>query len=166
MTERNAKLDDPATREQIRAHVAGVMRTQRTGDDPARVQLAFCRFDTSLNGLNLAEILQRNDIAVSIDTAADLVLDLQRQGGCTAVYHAMSENDVAALLADDAAMVASDGGVIVPGFEMPHPRNYGSFARVLGRYVRGEQPPYAGGSHLEDGRVSCPSVSVSTIAVG
>ena len=33
-------------------------------------------------------------------------------------------------------MVASDGGIIVPGVGVPHPRNYGAFARVLGHYVR------------------------------
>jgi dihydroorotase/N-acyl-D-amino-acid deacylase len=33
-------------------------------------------------------------------------------------------------------MVASDGGIHMPDKDMPHPRNYGSFARVLGRYVR------------------------------
>src|SRR4029078_12900116 len=33
-------------------------------------------------------------------------------------------------------MIASDGGVIGPQDGVPHPRNYGTFARVLGRYVR------------------------------
>jgi N-acyl-D-amino-acid deacylase len=33
-------------------------------------------------------------------------------------------------------MVASDGGVIVFGEGVPHPRNYGTFARVLARYVK------------------------------
>jgi N-acyl-D-aspartate/D-glutamate deacylase len=33
-------------------------------------------------------------------------------------------------------MVASDGDVIVFGSGAPHPRSYGTFARVLGRYVR------------------------------
>ena len=144
LAERNARLDDPATRSRIRDHVADVMRRQRTGDDPARVQLAFCRFDTGLNGLNLAELLARDGTEVSIEAAAELVLTLQRRGGCTAVYHAMSEDDVATLLLAPHSMVASDGGVVEPGFEMPHPRNYGAFARVLARYVR------------EGGRLSLP----------
>jgi N-acyl-D-amino-acid deacylase len=33
-------------------------------------------------------------------------------------------------------MIASDGGVVPFGEGVPHPRNYGTFARVLGRYVR------------------------------
>jgi N-acyl-D-aspartate/D-glutamate deacylase len=33
-------------------------------------------------------------------------------------------------------MIASDGGIPMFGKDVPHPRNYGTFARVLGRYVR------------------------------
>jgi len=33
-------------------------------------------------------------------------------------------------------MVGSDGGIIVPGIGVPHPRNYGAFARVLAYFVR------------------------------
>jgi N-acyl-D-aspartate/D-glutamate deacylase len=33
-------------------------------------------------------------------------------------------------------MIASDGQVVVFGRASPHPRSYGTFARVLGRYVR------------------------------
>ena len=33
-------------------------------------------------------------------------------------------------------MIASDGGVPVFGEASPHPRSYGTFSRVLGRYVR------------------------------
>ena len=34
------------------------------------------------------------------------------------------------------SMVASDGGVTEFGVGVPHPRSYGTNARVLGRYVR------------------------------
>ena len=33
-------------------------------------------------------------------------------------------------------MIASDGRLSEPGFGHPHPRAYGTFPRVLGRYVR------------------------------
>ena len=33
-------------------------------------------------------------------------------------------------------MIASDGGVVLFGRASPHPRSYGTFVRVLGRYVR------------------------------
>jgi dihydroorotase/N-acyl-D-amino-acid deacylase len=33
-------------------------------------------------------------------------------------------------------MIASDGGIMAPGNLRPHPRNYGTNAKVLGEYVR------------------------------
>jgi N-acyl-D-amino-acid deacylase len=48
----------------------------------------------------------------------------------------MDERDVERILRVPYAMVASDAGVIEPGVGVPHPRAYGTNARVLGRYVR------------------------------
>jgi N-acyl-D-amino-acid deacylase len=54
--------------------------------------------------------------------------------------HAMHEDDVRAILADPEIMVASDGVAMAPdgplGTSSVHPRNYGTFPRVVGRYVR------------------------------
>jgi N-acyl-D-aspartate/D-glutamate deacylase len=63
-------------------------------------------------------------------------MDLQRKGGCSAVYHAISEDDVERIMRFPFTMIASDGGVQVFGEAAPHPRSYGTFARVLGVYVR------------------------------
>ena len=52
----------------------------------------------------------------------------------------MHEDDVRTILADPTVMVASDGASMSPegplGNAAVHPRNYGTFPRVLGRYVR------------------------------
>jgi N-acyl-D-aspartate/D-glutamate deacylase len=63
-------------------------------------------------------------------------MEIQARGGCSAIYHAISEEDVERILRYPHTMIASDGGIIVFGRDVPHPRNYGTFARVLGRYVR------------------------------
>jgi dihydroorotase/N-acyl-D-amino-acid deacylase len=41
-------------------------------------------------------------------------------------------------MAHPVTMPSSDGGVEGPSERVPHPRNYGTFARVLGHYVREE----------------------------
>ncbi|MBT8053138.1 MAG: amidohydrolase family protein, partial [Gammaproteobacteria bacterium] len=46
------------------------------------------------------------------------------------------EEDVVRIMKHPRTMVASDGGIHMPAEDRPHPRNYGSFARVLGKYVR------------------------------
>ena len=48
----------------------------------------------------------------------------------------MDEGDVERIMRHPRTMIASDGGIYQPGPEVPHPRNYGAFARVLGVYVR------------------------------
>jgi N-acyl-D-aspartate/D-glutamate deacylase len=56
------------------------------------------------------------------------------------IGHAMHEDDVRTILADPGVMVASDGASMSPdgplGGAAVHPRNYGTFPRVLGHYVR------------------------------
>jgi N-acyl-D-amino-acid deacylase len=54
-------------------------------------------------------------------------------------YHNMSEADVERILAHPLTMVARDGGVPGFGAGQPHPRSYGTAARVLRRYVRERQ---------------------------
>ena len=130
------RLKDPELRAKIHAELVYQLTEVRGRNDPKNVQLAYCSFDHSLDGLNLAEILRRDERDVTIDNAATLILELQAAGGCQAVYHAMHPDDVIALMKHPRTMIASDGGVEVPGSGHPHPRNYGSYPRVLGHYVR------------------------------
>jgi N-acyl-D-amino-acid deacylase len=58
------------------------------------------------------------------------------RGFCWAIFHAIAEEDVERILVSPFTMIASDGEIPVFGQGSPHPRSYGTFARVLGRYVR------------------------------
>jgi N-acyl-D-amino-acid deacylase len=58
------------------------------------------------------------------------------QGGASMVYHSMSEKDVERIMRYANAAVASDGGLREFGVGVPHPRSYGTRARVLAEYVR------------------------------
>jgi N-acyl-D-amino-acid deacylase len=49
------------------------------------------------------------------------------------IFYKMQERDVRAILAHPGAMIGSDG---LPHDKHPHPRLWGTFPRVLGRYVR------------------------------
>jgi N-acyl-D-amino-acid deacylase len=69
------------------------------------------------------------------ETAAQRILD-QEGDGCWVVVFTMAEHDVKAVMAHPSTMIGSDG---VPSGGKPHPRLYGCFARVLGRYVREEK---------------------------
>lgn len=53
-----------------------------------------------------------------------------------AIYHSISETDMRRILAHPATMIGSDG---LPHDPRPHPRLWGTFPRVLGRYAREEK---------------------------
>ncbi len=53
-----------------------------------------------------------------------------------AIYHSISEQDMRRILMHPATMIGSDG---LPNDPRPHPRLWGTFPRVLGRYSREEK---------------------------
>ena len=130
------RMADEETRARMRDEIVYRIETDRGGDDPANVGLSNCPHDTSLNGLNLAQVLRQQEREVSKENAAELLMDLVEAGNCSAVFHAINEEDVKRILAHPVTMPSSDGGIEGPSDRVPHPRNYGTFARVLARYVR------------------------------
>jgi len=72
-----------------------------------------------------------------VDVALGLLLD---HPAVVVSGHTMREEDVRTILARPDVLVASDGTAVSPegpqGHTLLHPRSYGTFPRVLGRYVR------------------------------
>jgi N-acyl-D-amino-acid deacylase len=130
------RLADKELRAKIKAQLVLNLRYDRGGGDPKNVLMARCSFDPELAGHNLDQLTRGAGRAVTFDTAAETALELIQKGGCSAIFHAIDEDDVARILKHPATMVASDGEVTIFGKDSPHPRSYGTFARVLGRYVR------------------------------
>lgn len=130
------RLDDSATRARIKSAVIENIKFDRGGGDPKNVYIARCSWDQSLEGKNLAEITKARGRSTSFEDAAETALELVAKGGASAIFHAINEDDLIRILKDPLTMVASDGGVEIPGRGVPHPRSYGTFARVLGVYVR------------------------------
>jgi len=69
---------------------------------------------------------------------AEAVLQLTERGGVSAIYDVMCEANLHRILALPMVMVSSDGHLRIHGRGVSHPRNYGTFPRVLGKYVREE----------------------------
>jgi N-acyl-D-amino-acid deacylase len=131
-----ARLKESGAREKAKAGIVAMIRDERGGGDPKNVQFASCSFDPSLAGKTLADLTRARGLAPTIRNAAEVTMWIVEQGGCQGIFHAMSERDLVRILRHPATMVASDGSVPTFGQANPHPRSYGTFARVLGRYVR------------------------------
>ncbi len=93
-----------------------------------RILITWSKPHPDATGRELAEVAQQ--WGVSQEQAADR---LQPAG---AIYFMMSEADVRRVLAFEHTMIGSDG---LPHDRHPHPRLWGTFARVLGHYCRDEK---------------------------
>jgi N-acyl-D-amino-acid deacylase len=78
------------------------------------------------SGMDLQEIAKK--MQMSVEKTVDKLLP------AGAIYFAMDEGDVQRILAFEHTMIGSDG---LPHDASPHPRLWGTFARVLGHYSRG-----------------------------
>ena len=130
------RLKDPGLRAKIRAETVAIIRDERGGGDPKNVVVSSCQFDPSLAGKDLAQITQGRGLAVTLENAADTTLWIVEQGGAQGIFHAINEEDLQRILVHPATMIGSDGEIPIFGRNHPHPRSYGTFARVLGVYVR------------------------------
>jgi dihydroorotase/N-acyl-D-amino-acid deacylase len=130
------RLSAPGERARIKATIVENLRIDRGAGDPKNVAIVNCSFDPSLAGKNLADLTRARGLEPTFDNAAETAIELQTKGGCSAIYHAISEEDVVRIMQSPYTMIASDGEIPVFGQAAPHPRSYGTFARVLGVYVR------------------------------
>lgn len=72
----------------------------------------------------------------TVNAEIQTIFDLMLAGGAQMVYHSMGTADVDRIMRYPNTAIASDGGIREFGVGMPHPRSYGTNARVLGEYVR------------------------------
>jgi N-acyl-D-amino-acid deacylase len=93
-----------------------------------------------LTGKTLAEVAQMRGTSAE-DTMIDLVIEDDSRVGTA--YFLMSEQNVKKKIAQPWVAFGSDAESLAPeGVFLksnPHPRAYGTFARLLGKYVRDEQ---------------------------
>jgi N-acyl-D-amino-acid deacylase len=108
----------------------------RGGGDLKNIQFSTVRWDSTLQGKTLLDYVVRQGKEVNLDNGADAVLEMQLNGSAGCIFHAISEEDVVRIMQHPFTMHASDGGLAKFGEDHPHPRAYGTFPRILGRYVR------------------------------
>ncbi|MBE9490567.1 MAG: D-aminoacylase [Bacteroidetes bacterium] len=130
------RVSDPKLRDSIKSGIIFNIINDRGGNDLARVQFAKVKWMPELEGKTLKYWCEKKGIEPSIENGADLVIEAQVNGGASCVFHAMDEKDVERIMQHPQTMIASDGRLVKPGMGHPHPRWYGTFPRVLGRYVR------------------------------
>lgn len=140
------RLQDPATRQKI----AEAVRTPTNewenlyllSGSPDRILLASFRNDNlkPLTGKTLAEVAKMRG-KDPVETIMDLLLEDRSRIGT--IYFLMSEDNIKKQIrqpwvsfGSDAASISAEGVFLKSA---AHPRTYGNFARLLGKYVRDEK---------------------------
>jgi len=130
------RLRDPVMRDRIARETVRIILEGRGGGDAHNVMISRCDWNPSLAGQRLDDVAAGRGKSRSVEDAADTAFWLVENGDCGGIYFAIGEEDIQRVLRHPASMVASDGQVVLFGRASPHPRSYGTFVRVLGRYVR------------------------------
>jgi len=114
--------------------ILGAIIAEEGLGDPADILIASTKYDHSLEGKTLQEIIDESG-----KEAEEAVYDLidREDGSIMVVAFGMSEEDVKTVMRHPTTFIGSDGVEIETG--KPHPRVYGTFPRVLGKYVREEE---------------------------
>ena len=102
-------------------------------------QIARCKNHPDFEGKTVSEIAQTKHMD-PFGLVFDLLID---DPAISVVCFLMCEDDVCTILRHPVSMIGTDGWAVAPygvlGKGTPHPRSYGSFPRVLGKYVREER---------------------------
>ncbi|MFB6160719.1 MAG: amidohydrolase family protein [Haloferacaceae archaeon] len=131
------RLTDPDARERLRRDVHEWRiddwenRGPYTGWDNVVVTNVSTTENAEIEGLSVAEIAERRD-ADPVDAVCDILV--AEELGVSMILHQLAEADVREIMSSEVVMIGTDG--LFGG--RPHPRVYGTFPRVLGRYVRDE----------------------------
>ncbi len=131
------RVKDPDIYAKIKAYIIDRRLTSTKGINKLEtIYIASSRNYREYEGKNLQEILLAQGKEPTIDNGVDLIVEIEKNGGASCVFFQMDEKDVEDLMKLRYNMIASDGGVQEVGKGVPHPRNYGTFPRVISFYVR------------------------------
>jgi N-acyl-D-amino-acid deacylase len=133
-----ARLQRPATRKYVVSHMLKRLKKRKLKHFSYVVVAAYPP-EPAYNGKSIEQINRMKGRKHKAKEEAQTVIDLAMNGGASAIFHGMSEEDVRRIMKYPFNMFASDATIRVLNAGMPHPRGYGTNARILSRYVREEK---------------------------
>ncbi len=129
------RLKDPVIRKKIKLETLAELKKKNLSSFSYAVVARF-QPDSTFNGKNIAEINKLKGRKATAEDEVETIFELITATDRTQmVFFSMDEPDVIRIMQYPFNMIASDAGVAKFGSGMPHPRAYGTNARVIGRYV-------------------------------
>jgi len=132
-----ARLANPTIRKEVANYMLARLAKRKLKHFSYPVVAYFAK-DTTLNGKSIEEVNVFLGKKQTAKEEAETIIQMIEKGGASMVFHGMSEADVKAIMRYPFNMFASDASIRVYNEGNPHPRGYGTNARVLKKYVREE----------------------------
>jgi N-acyl-D-amino-acid deacylase len=132
-----ARLARPAVRKEVVDYMLAKLKKRKLKHFSYPVVASFR--DSTFDGKSIEEVNLMKGRKHTVKEEAETIIEMMEQGGAAMVFHGMGDADVKAIMKYPFNMFASDAGIRVFGSGNPHPRGYGTNARVLGKYVREEK---------------------------
>jgi N-acyl-D-amino-acid deacylase len=129
------RLKDPAVRAKIKREMVRYLKGRRE-KNYSYAFVARYTADTTFNGKNISQINLLKGRKPKPVEEAETILEMVENGSAHMVFFSMNEEDLKRIMQYPFNMFASDAGIVRYGVDSPHPRTYGTNARVLGHYVR------------------------------
>ena len=129
------RLADAATRRKISLEMQQNL-VEMGEPDYGFATVARFASNPAYEGKTISEINVTKGRAPGVENEIETIFDLMNAGGASMIYHLMGEADIERILRYPSTAIASDGGITELGVGNPHPRSYGTNARVLAEYVR------------------------------
>ena len=129
------RLADPPTRAKIAAEMKANL--QEMGEpDYGFATVARFTSKPEYEGKTIPEVAKPRGHAADVDGQIETIFDLMNAGGAGMIYKLMGDADIERIMRWPWTAIASDGGIQQLAVGRPHPRSYGTNARVLAEYVR------------------------------
>ena len=129
------RLKDASTRSRIKKEMLNALKSKQLKSYSYALVARYAA-DTTLNGKSITDINILKGRKQKPAEEAETILEMIEKGGAQMVYFSMEEQDLRRIMQYPFNMFASDAGIVQFGSGVPHPRAYGTNARVLGQYVR------------------------------
>ncbi|MFN3268329.1 MAG: N-acyl-D-amino-acid deacylase family protein, partial [Zestosphaera sp.] len=127
------KLSNPDLLSKLRNFLERYGIPEEGHSDWDKIRISYSESHPEVSGRSIEEISRMWE-SDPVSTIAKLLIE--DKGLTSVVIHTMNDEDVTKAVSHPLVAIGSDGSVMRFGEGMPHPRNYGTFPRIIARYVR------------------------------
>ncbi|MHA2282446.1 MAG: N-acyl-D-amino-acid deacylase family protein [Promethearchaeota archaeon] len=131
------RLQDPKSKEKIKKDMEKDFNKSKKSWD--KIFVASQRTDKwrDIEGLSILEIKKIKQASSEFDIFCEILVD--NNANVEQITEYGHEDDLKTLMTSRFTMIGTDGWSVPMGSGKPHPRFYGTYPRILGKYVREEK---------------------------